>query len=230
MSREPLPDEKVEASYKVGANQWPADGVLPGFEDLMRRHMNNRVLLAQRLVRAFALSLELPEDFFDGVYARPGCTLALNFYPAIDAQRLARTQWSFSPHTDYGMFTLLTQDSLGGLQARNCTGEWIDVPPREGAFVVNIGDTFAMWTNDLYSSNLHRAMNTSTQARISIPFFTTPSGDTLIECLPTCQGPDNPPRYDPVTAGEYSAALVRRAHETGRPGISTNTAKRFQTN
>ncbi len=227
MSREPLPGE-TNFGYNVGQSQWPDESVAPGFESFMKRHMRDRVVLAQRLARAFALSLALPEDYFDDVYARPGGTLALNYYPHIAPERLASTQWSFSPHTDYGGITLLTQDSVGGLQARNAAGDWIDVPPREGAFVVNIGDMFAMWTNDLYTSNLHRAMNASGKARLSAAFFTSPAGETVLQCLPTCHGPGNPPRYEPVRADDYYNALIRQAHATGRPGISTQTARRLK--
>lgn len=236
-SMEKLPDvkERFFISNKAGTsgglddsqNQWPGEDIAPGFETFMRAHIEKRMILTRRMVHAFALSLGLPEDYLDPMFTRPGVTLALNYYPAIDPERLARTQWSFSPHTDYGSFTLLTQDRVGGLQARNCDGQWIEIPPREGTFVVNIGDTMARWTNDLYASNLHRAMNTSGKARISAAFFTMPNAETLVECLPTCQGPGNPPRYDPINAAEYNAALVRQSHATGRPGISTATARRL---
>jgi isopenicillin N synthase-like dioxygenase len=130
-------------------------------------------------------------------------------------------------YTDYGAFTLLSQDSLGGLQVRNAIGEWIEVPPINGTFVVNIGDLMAMWTNDLYTSNLHRAANVSGVARISIPFFASPNGDAVIRCIETCQGPDNPPRYQPVTAGEYMRSLITRADTSGKPGLSAKTAERL---
>ena len=236
-SMEKLPDvkERFFISNKAGTsggledshNQWPGEDIAPGFEKFMRAHIEKRTTLTRRMVHAFALSLGLPGDYLDSMFTRPGVTLALNYYPAIDPDKLARTQWSFSPHTDYGSFTLLTQDRVGGLQARNCDGEWIDIPPIDGTFVVNIGDTMARWTNDLYASNLHRAMNTSGRARMSAAFFTMPNAETLVDCLPTCQGPGNPPRYGPINAAEYNAALVRQSHATGRPGISTSTARRL---
>ena len=238
-STEKTPDvkERYFISNKAGGsgaldnshNQWPSEAIAPGFERFMRAHIEKRITLTHQMVHAFALSLGLPEDYLDPMFTIPGITLALNYYPAIEAEKLARTQWSFSPHTDYGSFTLLTQDKVGGLQARNCAGEWIEIPPIDGTFVVNIGDTMARWTNDLYASNLHRAMNTSGRARISAAFFTMPNADTLVECLPTCWGPDNPPRYDAVNAAEYNTALVQQSHATGRPGISKSTAKRLAT-
>ena len=151
----------------------------------------------------------------------------INYYPPLDADAVRRNQWSFSAHTDYGAFTLLSQDSLGGLQVQNATGEWIEVPPIDGTFVVNLGDLMAMWTNDLYTSTLHRAANISGLARISIPFFASPYGDAEIRCIETCQGPDNPSRYQPVLAGEYIRSLIARHDASGKPGVSVETAKRL---
>jgi len=120
------------------------------------------------------------------------------------------------------------QDSLGGLEARNADEEWIAVPPLAGTFVVNIGDTLQMWTNDLYVSTLHRVVNSSSKARISQPLFTYPHGKTLIECLPTCHSAGNPPKYEPIVCEAYNQALVDQAARTGRPGLSKQTASRFK--
>ena len=44
------------------------------------------------------------------------------------------------------------------------------MPPVPGAFVVNLGDMFQRWTNDLYVSTLHRVTNSSGKARISVRY------------------------------------------------------------
>jgi isopenicillin N synthase-like dioxygenase len=194
----------------------------------MKSHLAKRVVLAQRMARAFALSLELPETHFDASFRYPGVVSIINYYPPLDAAPVGRTQWSFSPHTDYQAFTLLSQDALGGLQVRNSAGRWIDVPPMPGAFVVNLGDLMATWTNDLYTSNLHRALNVSAKARISIPFFVSPHGATVVRCLETCQSAGNPPRYAPVIAGDYVRTLLEQSGRTGRPGVALRTAERFR--
>jgi len=228
MSRELLPGEPSEGWRSAGLSQWPDESVLPGFSAFMKEQIARRVGLAQSLARALAMSLELAEDYFDQAFRYMGVVSIINYYPPLDPAKLEKTQWSFSPHTDYGGFTLLSQDSLGGLQVRNSAGEWIDVPPISGTLVVNIGDLFATWTNDLYTSNLHRALNVSSKARISIPFFASPQGATRVECLATCQSPDNPPRYSPVTAGEYVRTLIEQSDRTGRPGLAKKTAERFR--
>ncbi len=45
-------------------------------------------------------------------------------------------------HSDYGMLTFLATDGVPGLQIcpDRATGEWVDVPPLEGCYIVNLGD------------------------------------------------------------------------------------------
>ena len=224
-TREVIPGECEEGRFDAGQSQWP-DRALPGFGEFFRAHIERRKVLAQQLVRAFAVSLDLPESHFDQAYRHPGCTLMFNYYPSLGAADQTRS--SFSPHTDYGAFTLLLQDALGGLEVRNAAGDWIDVPPVDGSFVVNVGDMFAMWTNDLYKSALHRVTNRSGAERISIPMFTYPQGRTEITTLPTCIDAENPAKYPPVIAEDYNRMLVARANLTGRPGIAARTAERLQ--
>jgi isopenicillin N synthase-like dioxygenase len=227
MTRERFPEEPANERNIAGRTRWPSEDVLPGFTSFMKAHLANRVTLAQTVARAFSLSLDLPESYFDRFFRHLGVVSIINYYPPLTPEAMKRTQWSFSPHTDYGGFTLLSQDDLGGLQVRNAVGEWIDVPPIDGAFVVNLGDLMATWTNDLYQSNLHRALNVSPKARISIPFFASPADTAVIECVETCQSADNPPQYAPVVAGEYIRSLMEQADRTGRPGISKKTASRL---
>jgi isopenicillin N synthase-like dioxygenase len=228
-----LARELGATSDHIGAesqSRWPADDVLPGFSRFMAAHLSKRMVLARALARAFALSLRLPFNYFDEYFRQMALVSLINYYPPLDAETVKSNRWSFSPHTDYGAFTLLSQDALGGLQVRTCNGDWIDVPPIDDTFVVNIGDLMAMWTNDLYTSTLHRAKNVSGAARISIPFFASPNGNAVIRCIETCQDGDNPPRYPPVTAGEYVRTLIARADQSGRPSVSDATSKRLQAN
>ncbi|MSQ21671.1 MAG: isopenicillin N synthase family oxygenase [Betaproteobacteria bacterium] len=229
-NRLPMPGEPQGYRMGVGESQWPRNPELAGFEPFMMGQIDRRIVLAQSLLRAFALSLDLPEDYFDASHRYIGCNFTFNYYPTMDPARTKRTQWGISPHTDYGSFTLLSQDSLGGLEVRNALGDWIGVPPVAGSLVVNIGDLFARWTNDLYTSNFHRAVNVNPEgkARISVPFFVYPHASVEIECLATCQCPDNPPRYEPVNAVEYVRSLIKRSYETGRPGVARESVSRLQ--
>ncbi len=50
------------------------------------------------------------------------------------------------------------------------------------------------WTNGRFKSTLHRVVVDGSADRYSIPFFFEPNFDTVVECLPSCCGPDNPAR------------------------------------
>jgi len=209
----------------LGRGKWVDPALMPGFREFLEAHLVKRIRIAQRLCRALALSLDLPEDYFDASHRFPSGSLTYNYYPPVDP--VGRTQWGISPHTDYGSFSLLSQDELGGLEVRDSSGAWIDLPPIAGTFVVNIADLFARWTNGYYVSSLHRAsnFNTGTRARISLPLFFNPHPATIIQCLPTCQGPGNPAKYEPVEAGPYVQTLIQQSNRIGRPGVMQRMAE-----
>jgi isopenicillin N synthase-like dioxygenase len=79
------------------------------------------------------------------------------------------------------------------------SGVWEDVPFIPGSFAVNAGDTLKRWSNGRFMSTPHRAVPPVGRHRYAIPFFRAPHIDTMIECLPTCTGPGNPPRWEPTT-------------------------------
>lgn len=228
MAREVLPGEPEDGRRDAGLSQWPEERVLPGFTSVMKAHISARCDVARHLARAFALSLDLAEDAFDDLYRYPGGSVVLNYYPPIDSGRLRDAQWSFSPHADYNAFTLLYQDQLGGLQVMNAAGDWIDAPFIEGTMVVNIGDLFQSWTNDLFTSTLHRVLNKGSAARISVPHFASPNGAAVIECIPTCTGPGNPPRYKPIRAEDFVKASLAEAYRTGKPALGAKTVERLR--
>jgi isopenicillin N synthase-like dioxygenase len=82
------------------------------------------------------------------------------------------------------------------------------VPPQLGAFVVNIGDLMALWTNDRWVSTLHRVVNPplaedANRRRQSFAFFHQPNWDAEIATLPSCLAPGQSAKYAPVFSGPY---------------------------
>ena len=205
----PESDPDVRSGKKLmGPNVWPAD--LPEMKAALDRYYAAIDGVGRTLLRAIALSLALPENFFVERYRKPLARGSILYYPPQPPDFGAR-QFGVSAHTDYGCLTILSQDANGGLQVRNRAGEWIAAPPIPGTFVINIGDLLARWTNDVFSSTPHRVVNTSGRARYSIAVFYDPDYDTLIEVLPACVKLGEAPRYPPVSCGEYIVGRFDKA-------------------
>ena len=196
-----------------GANQWPAG--LPGWQEAMQRYYDALVELGRLIMRAFALALGLEEDHFEALLTEPMTTLGPLHYPPQQG-RITERRIGAGAHTDFGCLTILAQDPIGGLQVRNAAGTWIDAPYIPGTFVVNIGDMMARWTNDLFASTYHRVINTSGRERYSMPFFFDPNFEADLTVLPTCSGPDNPPKYPPTTGGRHLLDMINTTFDYHR--------------
>ncbi len=198
------------AGYRgYGANRAPA---LPGFRSQMDVYANEMRRVGDHLLALIARSLDLPDDWFKPFFTSKGGKLRMIKYPPQpdDAQF---NQLGAGAHTDWGGVTLLAQDQIGGLEIRNVAGDWIQAKPVDGAFVVNIGDLMARWTNGLYTSNLHRVRNNhSEKDRYSIPFFYDADPVAKIEAIPTCVTPDAPAKYAPCTSNEHMAEMFQRSY------------------
>jgi isopenicillin N synthase-like dioxygenase len=181
-------------------NKWPAD--LPGFRDTALEYISTLEKLYQKLVKLYALALDLPETYFDACFARPHMILRMSRYPQIDGAD--ESVESLVPHTDSGFMTLLPPNKVQGLSILLPDGHWMEAPGLENAFVVNGGDILHRWTNERFLSTPHRVRNVSGQVRYAIPFFCDPDHDTMIECLPSCQSPETPAKYPPIKFGDYA--------------------------
>lgn len=207
-------DPRVLAGrFNTGPNQWPDE--LPGFRDVMQQYFDAAYELGSTLVRGLALSLDLPANYFDAYLEEAAATLRLLHYPPQPANPHPGEK-GCGEHTDFGCLTLLLQDQTGGLQVWDTAHQaWVDAPPMRNAFVVNIGDLMARWTNDRYVSTLHRVINVSGKERYSVPFFFTGNPLHVVECIPTCLQPGTAPKYPPVTVEAHQRECYRRTYGTG---------------
>lgn len=203
-----------------GTNAWPDEdnhASVIGFRQSLLRYQNELLKLSDKLMVAFAMSLSndnaaagLPLDYFITRTRNPMSTLRLLHYPP----SLDTSISGCGAHTDYGLFTILQQDGIGGLQVRNHTKKWINAKPLRGSFVVNIGDMLSHWTSGVYASTVHRVVSPSSSSgshRYSVPFFFNPDHDAVVEPIILNGGSDDD--CDGDGAGRCSSKRRRSALE-----------------
>jgi isopenicillin N synthase-like dioxygenase len=207
----PLTSRAAEFAHIPGAAELYADNIWPdtpaNYRPVFTAYYQALEALGRSLMRVFALSLAMPETFFDNKIDRHFSTLPANHYPEPEGDPLPN-QVRAGEHTDFGSLTILAvSDAAGGLQVKLRDGTWSDVTAERDQFIVNIGDMMQRWTNDRWLSNQHRVVNPAAEQRagsrrMSIGYFLHPNYDAEIACLPTCSGPGKPARYEPVRAGD----------------------------
>jgi isopenicillin N synthase-like dioxygenase len=78
--------------------------------------------------------------------------------------------------------------------------------PREGTFMINIGDMMMQWTNNPWISNLHRVVDLPRELanvpQLSIAFFQKPNYDAEIRCMEKYAAATSAAKHAPVKAGD----------------------------
>lgn len=194
-------------------NQWPAGQ--EEFRQTISQFFETCGVAASRIFRAFAIALQMPESYIDDHHQTQGFTLRLLHYPPL-ATAPKSGQIRAGAHSDYGTLTLLFQDDVGGLEVQTVSGEWIAAPAIADAVLINTGDLTQRWSNDVFRSTKHRvALPSGEKAgrdRYSIAFFCQPDPDAEIACFPSCQSADNPPRYGPISSGDYLLSRLQATY------------------
>ncbi|EIM86108.1 2OG-Fe-II oxygenase [Stereum hirsutum FP-91666 SS1] len=199
---QPATDTESEGAMK-GENVWPSEEEIPGFRKAALEYYHAAISLGKYMFPLFALALDLPENFFDDKITRPAAIMRMLYYPPQDGD-VSDSTIGIGAHTDYECFTILwQQDGINALQVLNKRGQWIDAVPIPGSLVINLGDQFARWTNDVFKSTKHRATNRTGIERYSMPLFFGTDYNVKLEALESCVSPEFPAKYEVVTAGDY---------------------------
>ncbi|RWO39383.1 MAG: isopenicillin N synthase family oxygenase [Mesorhizobium sp.] len=162
-----------------GPNQWPS--ALPELKPALLAWQAKATAVAIRLLKAFALSLDQPEDAFDAIYRdSPNHRMKIVRYPGRDA---TEGDQGVGAHKDGGFLTLLLQDDNKGLQVEY-DGSWVNVDPLPGTLVVNIGELLELASNGYLRATVHRVVTPPAGVeRISVPFFFSARLDATIPLL-----------------------------------------------
>jgi isopenicillin N synthase-like dioxygenase len=196
-------------SGTMAPNVWPAE--LPAFRETMEQLYAAFETAGERILRAIALHLDLPEDYFVATVEDGNSVMRLLHYPPLPADATPGAVRA-AAHEDINTITLLLGAEEAGLELLTRGGEWLPIDPPPGALVVNIGDMLDRLTNSRLRSTTHRVVNPSGEAarrsRYSMPFFLHFRPDFLIEPLKSCVAPGET-AASPITAHEFLQQRLR---------------------
>ncbi len=203
------------AEGEMPKNIFPAE--VPEFEQYTTEVYATFENTGKTLLRAIALYLELPEDFFEEKVRNGDSILrALHYFPILNPDALPDGAVRAAAHGDINLITLLMGASAEGLEVLRLDGKWIAVTALPDQIIINVGDMLDRLTNHKLKSTIHQVVNPSRDkmknSRFSIPFFMHPRGDMDLTCLESCIDAQNPRRYENMTAGEF---LSERLTELG---------------
>lgn len=196
-------------------NVWPAE--LPEFREISYEVYRQLEKTGIEMLRAIALYLGLPENYFDAKVKHGNSILRpIHYYPIENPDEVPADAVRAAEHGDINLITLLMGASADGLQVLRRDGKWIPITALPNQLVVNVGDMLERLTNKKLKSTIHRVVNPPRHLmntpRYSIPFFMHPRSEMSLAALPGCVDTSHPKLWDDTTAGEF---LNQRLKEIG---------------
>lgn len=189
-------------------NRWPEFDA--GFRSCMTEYLDAGMVVAMRLLEAFAVGLGLAATALHNNFSPLHTSFVrLNHYttkdPLGNAPGIGRKEkvgLGVHHHSDAGAFTLLLQYQVSGLQVYK-DSRWHNVPPLNDALVINTADMMQVWSNDIYKAPVHRVLAMTSEERISIPLFVNPAANALVQPVPTVVSASRPAVYRRIEWAEF---------------------------
>jgi isopenicillin N synthase-like dioxygenase len=205
--------DPVKSEYPE--NLWPAE--IADFQEIAVEAYQTLENAGKAMLKAIALHLELPEDYFEDKVVHGNSILRqIHYFPIENPDEVPADAVRAAEHGDINLITLLMGASADGLQVLRKDGKWIPITALPDQLVVNVGDMLERLTNKKLKSTIHRVVNPPRElmhtSRYSIPFFMHPRSEMDLTCLESCIDESNPKQFTDATAGEF---LDERLRELG---------------
>ncbi len=213
VGQEVLDGDPIKKEYPD--NIWPTE--LPEFESIALDVYQRLEQTGVQMLRAIALYVQLPENYFDQRVKHGNSILRpIHYFPIENPDAVPADAVRAAEHGDINLITLLMGASADGLQVLRRDGKWIPITALPEQLVVNVGDMLERLTNKKLKSTIHRVVNPPrsqmNKPRYSIPFFMHPRSEISLAALPGCVDEANPKMWDDITAGDF---LNQRLREIG---------------
>jgi isopenicillin N synthase-like dioxygenase len=206
-------DDPIKKEYPD--NIWPDE--LPEFKMIALEVYKQLERTGVQMLRAIALYLNLPENYFDDKVKHGNSILRpIHYFPIENPESVPADAVRAAEHGDINLITLLMGASADGLEVLRRDGKWIPITALPEQLVVNVGDMLERFTNKKLKSTIHRVVNpprhVMNKPRYSIPFFMHPRSEMNLSALPNCVDGSHPKLWEDITAGEF---LNQRLKEIG---------------
>lgn len=194
-------------------------GEFNSLREVMQEYAGAMQELAKSIAGVLVTNMGVKRGAWEDNCNASTCFLRLNRYPPCP---ISPEVFGLVPHTDSDFLTILHQDEhVGGLQLMK-DSKWVAVKPNPDALVVNIGDLFQAWSNDVYKSVEHKVTVNKEAERHSIAYFLCPSYESFIGC---CK--EESSIYKKFTFGEYRNQIQQDVkdygHKVGLPRFLVTT-------
>lgn len=195
---------------EYGSNVFPDE--VPHFQPAMMRLYRDLEAAAQTLLEAIAVYLGLPPRDLADMVVDGRSVLRVIHYPPLREANVPGAERA-AAHEDINLITLLPAATETGLELLDRSGTWHPVDGLEGEIVVDAGDMLSRHVNLKIPSTTHRVVNPATDdvARYSMPFFSHPRPDVVLDAPPELVG-DDEKHFAPTTADAF---LNERLAEIG---------------
>jgi isopenicillin N synthase-like dioxygenase len=206
-------DDPIKKEYPD--NVWPDE--IPEFKAIGLEVYRRLEKTGVHMLRAIALYLGLPENYFDAKVRHGNSILRpIHYFPIENPEAVPADAVRAAEHGDINLITLLMGASADGLQVLRRDGKWIPITALPEQLVINVGDMLERHTNKKLKSTIHRVVNPPKEKmntpRYSIPFFMHPRSEMSLAALPGCVDEEHPKLWPDITAGEF---LDERLAEIG---------------